>query len=186
MTHINLLPWRQRRRQRQRRAFFGALAVAVCAAALVVALAAWRKAETVERHRRASDLLTADLATVNARIAAIDALRRDREALEQHSATLRRLMAERGTAVAILNALSLAAVPGARYTRLARDDRTVTVRGVADSHDRIADLMRNLGTAAPFEGSVLKTISGTDGEAPTHATGTVAFELSLLVAPPSA
>ena len=184
MTRINLLPWRQRRRQQRLRALFAAFAASVCGAALVVALAAWRQVDAVERERRAGERLTAALAEVEARAAESDALRRDREELEQHAATLRGVMAERGTVVAILDALSRAAAPGARYTRLVRDGQTVTLRGVAESHDRIAELMRNLTAAEPFEAPALKTISTAPDEAPIHATGTVAFELSLPLAPP--
>lgn len=185
MTRINLAPWRQRRRQQRLRAFLVALAAAISCAGLVVALAAWRHADAAEQQQRAGEVLTAALATVESRVAAIDALRRDREALEQHATTLRRLMAERGTVVAILDALAYATTPGARYTRLVRDGQTVTLRGVAESPDRVADLLRNLAAATAFEASALKTISGTDGGAPTHATGTAAFELSLRLAPPA-
>lgn len=178
MTRLNLLPWRQRRRRQRLRRFLGALAAAAIGPACAVALAGHHIADDVERLRRVNHQLTAEIAALDARLAEVDQLRSAREEIERKVATLRDLWAERPTATRTLGDLAAAAVPGAHYTRLARKDRAVVVHGVAESHDRVSDLMRNLRRAERFDAPVLEAITGAGNDEPSQGRRLAAFELS--------
>ena len=178
MMRPNLLPWRQRRRRQQLRRFLGALAASGVGAALALALLGHHIAAGVESRRHANHELTAAIAALDARLAAVDQLRGEREELDRHATTLLGLSAARAAAAQTLGGLAEAAVPGVRYTRIARKDGVVAIVGVAESHGRVSALTRNLHGARGFESPVLKAITGADGGESDSGARTVAFELS--------
>lgn len=185
MNSMNLLPWRERRRQRRLRSFLGALAASATGAALALVFVGLHIAAGVERERRANDDLTATLATLDARATAIDQLRREREAFEARAATLRGLWRERETAAAVLSALAEAVGPSVHYTHVAREGRAITIRGTAQSHEQVSALMRNLADAERLEAPVLKTVTAAEDGQQSYGAGTVVFELSCLLAAPN-
>ena len=185
MNNMNLLPWRERRRQRRLRWFLGAVAASATGAVLALVLVGLHIAGGVERERRANDDLTAALATVDARVTAIDQLRREREAFEARAAALRGLWRERATTVAALSALAEAVVPGVHYTHVAREGRAITIRGAAQSHEQVSELMRNLAEVERFEAPVIKTVTAAEDGQQSYGAGTAVFELSCLLATPA-
>ena len=185
MNNMNLLPWRERRRQRRLRWFLGALAASATGAALALVFVGLHIAAGVERERRANDELMAALATLDTRVTAIDQLRREREAFEARAATLRGLWRERETAVTALSALAEAVVPGVHYTHVAREGQAITIRGAAQSHEQVSALMRNLAEVERFEAPVLKTVTAAEDGQQSYGAGTAVFELSCLLAAPA-
>lgn len=182
MNDMNLLPWRERRRQRRLRWFLGALAASAIAPVLALVFVGLRIADDVERQRRANNDLTAALATLDARRTAIDQLRREREAFAARAETLRNLWRERATAVTALAALAEALAPGTHYTHLSREHRAITIRGAAQSHERVAELMRNLSAVEQFDAPVLKAVTSAEGDQRSYGAGTAVFDLSCLLA----
>ncbi len=185
MNNMNLLPWRERRRQRRLRWFLGALAASATGAALALVFVGLHIADGVERERRANDELMVALATLDTRVTAIDQLRREREAFEVRAATLRGLWRERETAVTALSALAEAVVPGIHYTHVAREGQSITIRGAAQSHEQISALMRNLADVERLETPVLKTATAAEDGQQRYGAGTAVFELSCLLAAPN-
>ena len=185
MNNMNLLPWRERRRQRRLRWFLGALAASATGAALALVFVGLHIAAGVERERRANDDLTAAVATLDARVTAIDQLRREREAFEARAATLRGLWRERETAVTALSALAEAVVPGVYYTHVAREGQAIAIRGAAQSHEQISALMRNLADVERFAAPVLKTVTAAEDGQQSYGPGTAVFELSCRLAAPA-
>ena len=184
MNDMNLLPWRERRRQRRLRRFVGALAASAIGPVLALVVVGLHIANGVEHQRRANNDLTAALATLDARGTAIDQLRREREAFEARAETLRDLWRERATAVAALAALAEAVVPGAHYTHLSREGRAITIRGAVQSHERVAELMRNISGVERLETPVLKAVTSAEGDQRSYGAGTAVFDLSCLLAEP--
>lgn len=178
MTRPNLLPWRQRRRRQRLRRFLGALTTSALGAAFAIALLGHHMAAGVEPQRQANHQLTATIATLDADLAEIDQLRGEQEELERQVTTLRRLWAERFATSRTLGALADAVVPGAHYTRLARTDGAVAIHGVADTHDRVSELMHNLQRTPRFQSPVLKTITGVDHGESGRGARAATFELS--------
>lgn len=182
MNDMNLLPWRERRRQRRLRWFLGALAASAIGPVLALVFVGLHITDDVERQRRANNDLTAALATLDARRTAIDRLRREREAFEARAETLRDLWRERATAVAVFAALADAVAPGTHYTHLSRERRAIAIRGAAQSHEPVSELMRNLAGVEQFDAPVLKTVTSAEGDQQSYGAGTAVFDLSCLLA----
>ena len=177
MSRINLLPWRQRRRRERRRRLVCGLAASAAVAALAVALMALRLADDVDQGRRASQSLIAAIATVDAHLAEIAELERSRDDFAGRAAALGDLWSERTAAVAILDGLADAVVPGVYYTSLARANERIVLRGATESGDRVAALMRKLRQAPLFAEPLLKGVTAAKDDAPPR-DGSALFELS--------
>ena len=75
MVRVNLLPWRQQRRQREQRVFAAQLAASFAAAALVVALPGFYLGAQIDRQEQRNRLLTDQVARLDGDIAEIAAVR---------------------------------------------------------------------------------------------------------------
>ena len=180
MTRINLLPWRERRRERRRRVLLGQAAatfagVVACVAAVGIHIDGW-----IERQQRRNQYLATAVAALDARIDQIQGLRRERDELQSRMALLVQLGSDRNTLVHVLDGIARTLVPGLHYTGVAKRGVVVTVRGAAESNDGVASLMRNIDAAAAFGVPNLKSIAetgATAGDGPTTV-----FELTFEVA----
>lgn len=177
MSRINLLPWRQRRRRERRRRLVGGLATTAALSALAVALMALRLADDIDQGRRASQGLTAAIATVDAHLDEVAELERSRDDFARRAAALGDLWSEREAAVVILDGLTDAVVPGVHYTSLTRAGERIVLRGAAQSGDRVAALMRKLRQAPLFAAPLLKGVTAAKNDAPPRDGGAL-FELS--------
>ena len=178
---VNLLPWRQRRRARRKRVFVGGLVASFAAAVIVVALMAVYLAGLVHHQQQRNDYLAAHIAELDERIVEVDALRRQRQEILARNDVLRHLWQARSVTVGILDELARTLAPGVHYTALSRSGDGISVRGEAESNDRIAELMRNLRDSPWFGAPNLKRIGGEASDA--YGEHTAAFELTFHVEP---
>lgn len=176
MNGINLLPWRERRRRERRRRQLGALAATAAVTVLAVGLMALCTADDIDQTRRANEELTQAIAALDAQLAEADELRRGREAFAHHAAAVADLWTQRHVVVTILDALAEALVPGVHYTALARTGAAITLRGSAQSSERVSALMRNIRESALFTSPALKGVAAAQAGAERGAGAT--FELT--------
>lgn len=194
MAHVNLLPWRQRQRERRQRIFLAGLGISFLAAVALVALAGFFVGGMFEHQERRNRHLAARIAELDGQLAEIDALRRGRDDLLGRVRALRQLRRGRSATVRLFDELAQTLVPGLHYAELARRGQIVTAKGAAESNDRIAQLMRNLRDSEWFDAPSLKGI-GRLGQRPDSAKGesaaavygeqAVIFELTFLATSPA-
>ena len=163
MTAINLLPWREQRRERQRRAFVAGLGASFAAAAAAIMIAALVVGARVDKARENNAGLAAQVVELDDRLAIADDLRRRNADIEARIDTLRRVHAARHDAVRVFDELARALVPGLRYTAVARRDGVVSVQGSADAESSVSAFMRNVGRSAWFSPPSLQNIADADG-----------------------
>lgn len=163
MVHVNLLPWRQRRRDRQRRMFCMQLLAVSAVAATLVAGAEVHIHGLIEQQRQRNGQLERRNAELDAEIAALDVLNRGAEEVAGRVRVLQALWAERSTTLELFDQLAHSAVAGLHFVALSRRSDALTVRGAAESNDRVAALMRNLRDTPHFAAPHLKTIDADQG-----------------------
>ena len=183
MPKINLLPWRQQQRQRQQRSFCVQLAAAFAAAAALAATFGFHLEAQLDRQEERNRSLIAEVADLDRRIAATDAVRRQRDALSGRTDALARLWRERSTTVDIFNQLARTIGAGIHYTELQRRDDTIAAQGVAASNVRVSALMRSLAASGRFEMPALQGIAAAKDE--DYGDEATAFELTFDVAQPA-
>ena len=183
MVRINLLPWRQRRQHRDRRAFLALLlGVFVVAVALVAAFEIHLHGR-IESQRESNRLLERRSAELDAEIAAVDLLNRRTEAIEDRLQVLQALWSRRSTTVEIFDQLARSIAAGTHLVALSRRGDALAVRGTAESNDQVSALMRELRDAPAFAAPNLKNIGG---EVDDHGESAAHFELTFTVAPNAA
>ena len=150
MILINLMPHREAARKRRRESFYATLG----AAAMIGGVAAgviylWYQTQLSSQHGKNSflqaenkrlDNQIKDIATLQAEIAS---LRARQEAVEN-------LQSDRNLPVHLLNELVKQVPEGVYISSMQQDNRNVTLKGVAQSNERVSELLRNLGNNSPW------------------------------------
>ncbi|MBI3154466.1 MAG: PilN domain-containing protein [Burkholderiales bacterium] len=143
MILINLLPHREARRARRKQAFFATLGAAAVAGA--VAAGAWWTA--VEQARAAqdsrNDFLGAEIKRLEAQIKDIASLREEIDALKARQAAVEDLQNDRNIPVYLLDELVRHAPEGVYLTAIRQTGSTVAVTGVAQTNERVSEMLRN-------------------------------------------
>ncbi|WP_157268462.1 PilN domain-containing protein [Azohydromonas aeria] len=146
---INLLPHREARRQRRRRAWRAALAASAGVGLLVALLGYAALQQRTAAQQRRNDLLMAEAAALEAPLQAAARLRADIAALQSRRQALLALQFERRRPVLLLQALSRHAGAGVQLTSLRQRGDRVTLGGVALGSAEVAALVSTLAGAAP-------------------------------------
>jgi type IV pilus assembly protein PilN len=147
---INLLPHREQKRQRRKIAFNIGLGVAAVVGALVVG--GWYVVldgmKTGQMERNA--LLDAETKKLEEQIKDIANLRGEIEALKARQKAVEDLQADRNSPVHLLNELVRQLPDGIYLTNIKQTGKTVTLTGVAQTNERVSELLRQAGNSSPW------------------------------------
>ncbi|HLB84345.1 MAG TPA: pilus assembly protein PilN, partial [Steroidobacteraceae bacterium] len=81
MPRINLLPWREAQRKRQRQEFFLGIAAALGSAALVVLVGRWQMSAAIANQTERNSVIEAEIAVLDKQIAEINGLENQKRRL---------------------------------------------------------------------------------------------------------
>ncbi|TSE35974.1 PilN domain-containing protein [Tepidimonas charontis] len=150
MIAVNLLPHREWARKKRRERFYLhmglAAAVGVVAA---VSLFAWFDAHIAEQEGR-NQLLQREIAQLDAQIKEIATLQDELEALKARQSAVESLQADRNVPVHLLNELVLRLPEGVTLRAIKQESGGITLNGVAQSQERVSELLRNFSGASPW------------------------------------
>jgi type IV pilus assembly protein PilN len=140
---INLLPHREERRQRRKVAFFAGLGVAAAAGLAVVGV--WylvvQQLTSVQQQR--NEFLTAEIRKLEVQIKDIATLRAEIESLKARQKAVEDLQLDRNVPVHLLNELVKQTPEGIYFKTIKQDGQSLTVAGIAQTQERISELLRN-------------------------------------------
>lgn len=144
MARINLLPWREQRREERKQRFLVALgAVLVGAAALVFAGDQYLNA-MIERQNARNEFVRKEIAVLDARIKEIKELKERRQQLLERMKTIQDLQGNRPIIARVFDQLVRTLPDGVYFTELKMTGKSIAVKGAAESNNRVSTLMRNL------------------------------------------
>jgi len=140
---INLLPHREERRQRRKVAFFAGLGAAAIAGLAIVGV--WylivQQLTVVQQER--NQFLQAEIAKLDAQIKDIATLKAEIASLVARQKAVEDLQVDRNLPVHLLNELVKQTPEGIYFSVVKQDGQTLTVNGVAQTQERISELLRN-------------------------------------------
>ena len=144
MILINLLPHREARRLARRRHFFLGVALsAVSGVGLVAAgLSGLTQLTFVQEQRNA--YLQAENLRLDGQIKDIASLRAEIDALKARLKSIEDLQTDRNIPVHLLNEVARLAPEGLHLKSLVQTSADVVLTGVAQSNERVSELLRNL------------------------------------------
>ncbi|MFM6986241.1 MAG: PilN domain-containing protein [Hydrogenophaga sp.] len=144
MIAINLLPYREMARQRQRKRFWTQLGCAASVGTLVCAAGfVWYQEQLAVQQAR-NRLLSRELARLDEGIRGAAALRDRLAALRSRQADLQAVQDSRWRPVWLLDELVEHVPEGLRLISLRREGALVSLTGVARTPQRVSELLRKL------------------------------------------
>ncbi len=150
MILINLLPHREAARKRRRDGFQMALLASVAAgAAIAGGVYLWYQGQIEDQQGR-NVYLQGELKKVDEQIKAIASIEGEITALRARQKAVEDLQADRNLPVHLLNEVSKQLPDGVYLTALKQQDQSVSIQGVAQSNERVSELLRALAANTPW------------------------------------
>ncbi len=150
MILINLLPHREAARKRRRELFYASLGASVVAGLVIAGgLYLWEAAQISSQQDR-NMVLRSEIKRLEGQIKDIANLQQEIAGLRARQQAVEDLQADRNMPVHLLNELVRQMPDGVYLTGLKQDNQTVTLTGVAQTNERVSELLRNLGNGSPW------------------------------------
>lgn len=165
MMQINLLPWRERRREAMRRAFVMQIVLAAVAAIFVVMAAHKLLTQRLARQEVINRTLEQHIADLNTRVAEVGQLRERQFAVRDRMRVIADLQKERAAVVRVFDELARSLPNEVYFLTLERAGDVILIEGVSESYAGITQLMRRLEDSEEFDNADLNDIATEASEA---------------------
>ncbi len=143
MILINLLPHREERRKQRKQAFFAGLGLALVTGLLVGV--GWYlvigEMQSAQEARNA--FLRSEIQSLENQIKDIASLKGEIESLKARQKVVEDFQIDRNMPVHLLNELVKQTPEGVYFTSLRQDGQAVTLSGLAQTNERVSELLRN-------------------------------------------
>lgn len=150
MILINLLPHREAARKRRRENFYASLGAAALIGGLLAGAGyVWLQTQITEQQSK-NGFLQAEIKKLDDEIKEISTLQAEITALGARQQAVEDLQGDRNLPVHLLNELVRQLPDGVYLTSMKQDNRIVTLQGMAQSNERVSELLRNLGNSSPW------------------------------------
>jgi len=147
---INLLPHREAARKNRREAFFVTLTLAAIVGLLVSgAVYSWYLTQ-IEGQRGKNLFLKTEITRLEGQIKEISTLQAEIAALRARQNAVEDLQGNRNLPVYLLTELVRQLPDGVYINSLKQDNQSVQITGVAQSNERVSELLRNFSNNSPF------------------------------------
>lgn len=163
MILINLLPHRETARKRRRDVFNVLLGGAALLGGLISgAIFLWFQA-AISVQQDTNALLEAEIKRLESQIKDISGLELEIKALRARQQAVEDLQSDRNLPVHLLTEIVNQLPDGVYISKLIQTDQLVTINGVAQSNERVSELLRNLANNTPWfaKPELLEIVSGT-------------------------
>jgi type IV pilus assembly protein PilN len=147
---INLLPHREAARKRRHDIFNVSLGVAFLVGGLLAGMIfLWFEGQISDQKGR-NQLLKSEIVKFDAQIKDIAGLESEITALRARQQAVEDLQADRNLPVHLLTELVRQLPDGVYIVSMRQENQSVTLQGVAQSNERVSELLRNLGNNTPW------------------------------------
>ncbi|PIE39416.1 MAG: pilus assembly protein PilN [Gammaproteobacteria bacterium] len=177
MAQINLLPWREERRQELKKEFLSVLGLVAIVGVAVVILGGMYVNKQIEHQVGRNSYLQKHIADLDKEVSEIRELQRKRTQLIERMRVIQELQGNRPVIVRILDQLVRTVPDGVFYETLTAKDKNIALTGVAESNNRVSSLMRRLDGSEWFENPNLEQVSA----APDFGDQATKFNLDVKV-----
>ena len=150
MILINLLPHREAARKRRREAFQAAMLASFLVGLLISVLVySWFQGLITDQQAKNS-FLNQEIKGLETQIKEIATIEEEIAALQARQKAVEDLQSDRNLPVHLLTELVNQLPDGVYITSLKQADQTVTMQGMAQSNERVWEMLRNLSNNTPW------------------------------------
>jgi type IV pilus assembly protein PilN len=144
MTSINLLPWREWKRQEQKKQFGLWSVLSLSLAAVIMLLIHIQMGTKIDYQLSRNNYISSEISQLDKKIAEIVELQKVRRSLLERMAVIQDLQRSRPSIVHLFTEI-VSTVPNGVYLQsLSQTDDNLVMRGEAESNSRVSTYMRNL------------------------------------------
>jgi type IV pilus assembly protein PilN len=150
MIRINLLPHREAKRKQKQTAFVAMLALGGLLGVALVLMVGGYNASVIATQNQRNQVLTSANAELDTKIKKIANLKAEIEGLKARQQAVEDLQGDRNQPVYLLDELVRQTPDGVYLKSFKQDGQKVLLMGVAQSQERVAELLRNLSGNSPW------------------------------------
>lgn len=152
MILINLLPHREAARKRQKEQFFTQLGLSALLGGIICgAVFTWYQGQIASQQER-NAFLQAEITRLDAEIKDIASLQKEIASLRARQTAVEDLQSDRNIPVHLLDELVTQLPDGIYLRSMKQENQSVLLSGVAQSQERVSDLLRNLSNNSQWLG----------------------------------
>ena len=148
---INLLPWREEKREEKKKEFLNVLVGVLLMAGLIVGGVDRYYAGAIDTQIERNNFLTEKIKVLEGRIEEINQLQKTRNELLARMEVIQNLQGNRPIIVRLFDELARQLAPRVFYTDLRLVGKVLSIQGVAESNNRISSQLRNLSESNWFD-----------------------------------
>jgi type IV pilus assembly protein PilN len=171
MARINLLPWRDERRQIRKREFWTQMGVAAALSALAVFGGLAFMNHQIELQEARNGFLTQQIAELDKKIVEIKELEKRKAKLLKKKEIIENLQADRSLMVHLFEQMARTIPEGVALGSIKQAADVITLDGKAQSEARVASYMRSLEDSPYLKDSDLTVVAANDPNAPVSVPG---------------
>jgi type IV pilus assembly protein PilN len=150
MILINLLPHREEKRRLRKQAFFIGLGLSAVAGMVLVVLWYALQQQMIGAQQARNDFLKGEIAKLDDQIKDVASLKAEIESLKSRQKAVEDLQLDRNMPVHLLNELVRQTPEGIFIKQIQQKGETVTVSGIAQTNERVSELLRNTANNSPW------------------------------------
>lgn len=150
MILINLLPHREVARKRRREIFQATMVASLLVGALVAGVIYWWFQMMIGEQQQKNSFLQSEIQVLETQIKEIATIEQEISALRARQKAVENLQSDRNLPVHLLSELVTQLPDGVYITSLKQTDKVVTMQGMAQSNERISEMLRNLSNNTPW------------------------------------
>lgn len=150
MILINLLPHREAARKRRRENFQATMVASAIVGLLIAGLIYWVLQTLIADQQARNGVLKAEIQVLEGQIKEIANIEEEIAALRARQKAVEDLQADRNLPVHLLTELVKQLPDGVYVTSLKQTNQSIEIKGVAQSNERISEMLRNLSNNTPW------------------------------------
>ena len=181
MAQINLLPWREERRQKLKKDFLVTVGLVLALGVGLVALGDRIVNGQIQNQNARNQYLADNIKVLDEQVAEIRELQKKRNQLLDRMRVIQELQGNRPIIVRVLDQLVRTVPDGVFYTSVQTSDKTINIKGVAESNNRVSSLMRRLDASDWLANPTLDAVRA----APEYGDQANTFNLTVQIQAPA-
>lgn len=150
ITRINLLDWREERREQRKQQFFVMLGLGAAFSASIIGLMLVTVGAQIDSQLSRNSYLQTQIAEADQKIKEIEELEAARTNLIARMRVIETLQASRSATVHFFDEIINTLPDGVNLTSIKQAGNKVTIDGVAESNGRVSTYMKNLDASSWF------------------------------------
>lgn len=158
MTEINLLPWREQKREREKKKFVTYLLAGLGSSMIIVFLINYYATYLVSMQTQRNERLKNEITQLEQQINEISDIKKLRQALIARMVIVQNLQATRTLTVRLLDEVINIIPDGVYLYQIQRQGDKITILGYAESNTNISQLMRSIEKSIWTQDPVLTEI----------------------------